>query len=755
MNPLEQSTTGINETRRAMLLNLLKERYKNDDVPDYYIDQEVDYYLNLLNDNKPILQPRPQAELTDADSINQEMLETEIDIHTVYDQLNQVGQQMNQHQTLNESVLNDVSLRAKKVEEKLEEIGHALRNNSAHAVVFETFIDFNNREKNTDYYTERDGSLVPPANFLTLDSYQNSIKLPTTYTENTLVNFAGVRLAKIEITKQIGGGFIRSRNPEHTIDKAIDTSMSTYWNESILSDEPFEVNLGTENYGLDFGASCELMITLDYISRVNEITFTPFTEYPMEVVAIHIYTTDDEEEVPFELVSPTAILKNIESTDIISYQFQTVVAKRIKVLLNQQHFVKEDVLVEVEDKTLTDAWLQAQGHVEIDANKIFKPVYLDQNDMHPQWVNMQKYLEKRDIVKEIQRSDDIDPTNKIHLSKYEYQYGLYNLAVNHNDYFYNGVYVTKPISNSNVHIATLETIEEHPILEELQMPITSIEYYMTDVENPKAEDWTPILPTNVKDIISERLFVDTSVLPYRGRARFGVDRIYNVRKNGDPLLAHTDYRISGRTITFVQYDPSAIYTIDYRPLSEAYQVDFLKKYTTTDFDPVLNRSRDIVTPRKEIEDTTLDNDTNEFTLAYYPFLDKDKLNTQDITWNPTYLENTYLPFKVRLTLPDGQYVDQKVDPKDTPEVFITNRTDYYDSNRSLLEPFTGVNYQYRIEGNKIKFNTQLPKGTRIYMEYDYLTGPIRMKVIMRRNLNEVEGLTPFLHEYKIGIQTLV
>lgn len=755
MNPLQQSTTGMDTTRRTMLYNLLKERYKDQDVPAYYIEQEVEFYLSTLEDGKPILQVRPQTEMTNADLINQEMLETEIDIHAVYEQLNHVSQRINQHQKLNESVLNDVMIRTKKVDEKLEELGHIIRNNSSHPVFYETFLDYNSQDKDASYYTDIDGQSFPLSNYLTLDPYQNSLKLPTMYTENKLVSFTGIKLAKIDIKKQLGSGFIRSRNPEHSIEKAIDTSMDTYWSESILTDEPLEVNLGLDYYKLKFGATCELMITFDYLSNVNEITLTPFTEFPLEVVAILVYTTDNDDESPFELVSPTAIRKNIESTDVISYQFQTIVAKRITLLVNQQHYVKHDLLLNVDDKTLVDAWLNVQGHAMINQNNIFKPIYLDQNEQNPHWSSMKEYLSKRNIIDDIERYTGFSESNKIHLSKYEYQYGLYNIAVNQNNYFHDGVFVTKPIINANVHIATLIAEEEHPILEEIKMPVTSVEYYMTDIEHPTVNDWMPILPTNVKDIISERLRMEFKNGSYHALTRFGVDFIHNVRKNGDPLLAHTHYMSSGRTITLVSFDPSAVYTIDYRPLSEAYQIDFLKKYTETYFDTVANRNRQVVTPKKYIEEFTPNGNGNQIELSYYPFTDKEQLNGQDVTWNPTYLSNTYLPFKIRLTLPDGQYIDQKVDKWDEGESFVTNRTDYFDTNRSLLEPFMGSNYQYRVEGRMIKFNTELPQGTRIHVEYAYLTGPIRLKIIMRRNLNEIEGLTPFLHEYKAEFQTLM
>lgn len=757
MNALNQSTTSLDDTRREMLFKLLKERYIDQDVPDYYIKQEAEFYLNSLDSGKPITTLRPQVELTDALSINNEMEEFEIDIFTIFHQLNHVSQRINQHQKLNESIINDIQMRINKSHEQIEELGYLVRSQSAHSVFYETFLDYKSKEKDTSYYTDRDGRPFAPAYELTIDAYQDSLKLPVVNVENKLVNFAGVKIAEVNITKQIGSGFIRTKNPEHSIDKAIDTSMETYWNESILVDEPLEVNLGLDYYGVEFGATCELEVTFDYITKVNEITLTPFTEYPLEVVSILVYDNDNN-EFPFELVSPTAIRRNIESTGVISYQFQDVVAKRIKLLINQQHYTKKDILVSTEDKTLIDAWLKEQDHIEVDEGKLFKPVEQDQHLMYPFWKYLQEYMKDKSIVDEIERYKDLDLTNKVHLSKYEYQYGLYNLAINSNEYFYEGVYVTKPLANTNVHIVQLEATEEHPILEELKIQVTSVEYYITDIEHPTDSDWNPILPTNTEFIYSERLFPEFRDGAYKADTRFGIQKLGAVKSNGEDMLAHDDYGNSGRVITIKNYNPSKIYTIDYRPLPTAYSVDFLEKYTNRFFSTERNAMVEEVSTRQFAEEFNSLEPGNLATLSYFPFWDRNLMNLvekKEEEWNPTYLSNPYLPFKVRLILPDGEYVDQRTDRWDNAGTYITNKTDYHDLNRSLLEPFNGQNYQYRIEKNMIKFNTKFPEGTRIMVEYPYLTGPIRMKTIMRRNLHEVEGLTPFLHDYKLIFQSLL
>lgn len=746
MKSLQQSTASLDETRRNVLYNLLKERYSDrDDITDEFILQEMNFYLEQMQKGTPILQPRKQEGLTDANKINEEMQEAEIDIYTIFSQLNHVSQRIDQHQKLNESILNDIKLKIRKTDEKLVAYNQVLTDLAAHAVVYETFLDYNSLEKDQKFYTDRDGTPIAPGYQLKLDVYKNALKLPVAYSENTLVNFSGLKIANIRITKQLGGGFIRTRNPEHTVDKAIDTSMETFWSESILTDAPLEVDLGLEYYGVNFGAVCELEVVFDYITRLNEITFTPFTEYPVEVVAIWSYSSDNENEPPFEIVSPVASLKNQESTDIISYQFQDITCKRLKIVLNQKHYIKRDIVMELEEKTLVDAWLKAQGHVEIDENKIFKAVYRDQFEKNPNWFYLNEFLKKRDIIDEVQKFAVNRPPEKIQVSKYEYQYGLYNLAINRNEYHHMGIYVTKPMTHNNIHVVTLEAEEEHPTLTEIGLPVTNIEYYITDSENPGPDDWIPIMPRNIKEITSERLFFKFEDGKYKARTRFDVDKIIAVRRNGNKMLPSIDYETTGRTIIVHNYDLSSVYTLDYKPEGNAYAVDFLQRYTDSD---------GVIHTKTQIDQFTGLQKGNEVELKYYPFVDKERLNRQPLDWNPTYLSNEYLPIKVRLILPDGQHIDQPADKYDTESILV-NKTDYFNPNVSLLEPFTGDNYQYRVVNNKIKFNTSLPENTLVIVEYQYLTGPIRMKTIMRRNLHEMDGLTPFLHEYKVVFQSLL
>lgn len=745
MSSIQQATTGLEETRRSVLYNLIKARYADqEDVGDDFIKQEMETYLESLDRGAPILSARPQERLTNADAINEEMQEAMIDIYTIFQQLDHVGQQVDQHQKLNDSVLADIKLKVKKSDENLVAYNQLLVDLAAHAVVYETFLDYNSVEKEASLFTERDGSEVAPSYHAKMDVYQNALKLPETFKENTLVNFSGLKIADIHITKQLGGGFIRTKNPEQDVSQAIDSAAETFWNESILTDAPLEVNLGLEYYGIDFGAVCELEIRFDTMTSLNEITLTPFCEYPVEVVAILGYETDMEDEEGFEIVRPGGRLGSKESTDVISYQFQNATAKRLRIMLNQKHYVKRDMIVDVEEKSLTDAWLNAQGFNVVKDDNLFPAIYDDEFEQNPSWFYLKEFLRKRNVVGEIGKFKTGVESRRLQVSKYEYQYGLYNLGINRNEYAKTGVYVSRPMTNQNVHVATLTAEEEHTPLTGTDVIVTNVEYYVTDKEVPVAKDWYPIMPANIPSIESELLNFTYNGNESIARIRFNPKAVNRVRRNGNPLRPTQDYQVVGKRILMKNHDLSSVYTIDYEPSDDAYSVDFLKVYTDRNGKIQLNNS---------LESFTGLSKGNQVKLAHHPFLDKERMNKQALDWNPALLSSPYVPIKVSLILPDGQHINPPADKYDTDNI-ILNKTDYFNPKVSLLEPFTGENYQYRVIDNKVKFNVDLPKETRIIIEYGYLTGPVRMKAILRRNLHGAEGLTPFVHEYKMVFQSL-
>lgn len=764
---MKNTQVSLSDTRKSILREIIQGRYPNSVLNDYFLDSEVEYYEGKVKDHLT-MEAFPQSEMTNANSLNQEMETLEIDLHTVFSRLNQTSGSIKTQRRNTESIINEINNSIVESNKKISELGNEVRNIGSQSILFDDFTDYRNKEQDNKYFTDRDGKQLAEAYQLSIHSVDDTLRLPVLNTENTLINFTGLKMADLSLGKQVGGGLIRHRNPVNNLDKAIDTSMETYWSETILTDEPFKVNLGKENYDLRFGASVELIITYQRATEVNEISLVPFVDFPIEVRAILIYDNDRMED-PYELVSPTAIHKSIEDKEVISYQFQKIIAKKIKIMLNQQHYVRKDVAVNIHDKTLVDAWLFNQGILQTPAPYLFKPVYYDMNMKNPYWRYAQDFLKDKDLFKLADSYKNYDIKNTISTTKFEYQYGLYNLAVNFNEYAEKGVYVTKPLTNLNIQKIELETNERHSLLENINNNVTGIEYYVTEKEEPTAEDWLPILPKNVKTIESELLHISFLKGQYEAETRFYIDKVIDVRRNGVRLDSQVDYSIIGKRVILNNYLSGYIYTVDYVPSGSAYYIDFLDNMKRRVFNPEYNRTEEYVDGQKKTERIGLTEATNLVKLQHSPFWDRGRiaLMEQDAlynmttsalkisNWNPTYLNNEYLPIEIQLVMPTGETISQPLDESDNIAPLLVNKTDYHDLNRNLLEPFDGTNYQYRIERDEIRFNTVLPKGTRLIVSYVFLTGPIRVKIIMRRNIIDEVGMTPVLHDYSIALQSLI
>ena len=93
-----------------------------------------------------------------------------------------------------------------------------------------------------------------------------------------------------------------------------------------------------------------------------------------------------------------------------------------------------------------------------------------------------------------------------------------------------------------------------------------------------------------------------------------------------------------------------------------------------------------VLTRRGIEQFSGTSADGVITLKNHPFVDKEKLNQQPFDYNPTYLNNAYLPITVKVIDSTGYHIEQKVDINDI-QFGIDNKTDYFDPANSLMNAY--------------------------------------------------------------------
>jgi hypothetical protein len=372
------------------------------------------------------------------------------------------------------------------------------------------------------------------------------------------------------------------------------------------------------------------------------------------------------------------------------------------------------------------------------------------------------------------------------VNRYEYIYGLKEISANSIDNEKNCIFVSTPVQvDGNIAQISLESKEVHPLLVSTDAGITnsrytSVEYYISYVENPSLNDWMPILPENEEMVINELLFIKNKQAILRFPALITKDiKVYD---NGT-LIDNTDkfWEIGtpSNIIVFKKdYNPSHDYTINYYPnqIADPYLVDIVSsKKTATDY---YNNHNE----KGEVFDCA--NQYCTVTLSHTPYVDRSKINaliSTDGNYNPN--TSSYKPIQVYLengtiVVPDNKTVAlaKPYGEAQTGEVCTKNMTDYINNSIVELQPYslTKVNgspknmvFEYKQEGDKLVFtenfqtsrdieNIAIAKADAdIRVEYQYLVSHIRVKVILRRTGNtDYEAFTPIVKQYTLKIKTL-
>lgn len=132
-----------------------------------------------------------------------------------------------------------------------------------------------------------------------------------------------------------------------------------------------EVEVGVEKVGAG-GALVKLTVTLDRSQPVSQLSITPFTKYPMELVSV-MYEEDTETYYPKkEIAIPKGATKNslfTQTTESIRMQFPVVIAKRFTIILRQQNTEKNTYLVNAENvskKSMWDSISRREAEVTLD-----------------------------------------------------------------------------------------------------------------------------------------------------------------------------------------------------------------------------------------------------------------------------------------------------------------------------------------------------------------------------------------------------
>jgi hypothetical protein len=721
------------------------------------------YKSNLISKVKSKLLAttlRLQNGLTNADDYNQTAYELYLDILTTFNYVNELYATINTHQMLNESIINTLYSSIAALNDKLDEYEAVIGTAGSPACFIEGFRTQNFKETDYSYYTERYGEIMPMATYVRFNSEQENVTLNYTRQQNVMVYKSGVQLGEISITKQYGAGFIKARNSEAKLENAIDTSKSSYWAETILADAEMKVvgegyanadGLGQLNrsfYDLPRGAMCEICLTFESLTKINEIVLNPFGNFPIDVIAIRYTLTDDDDEDVYDVVYPDNADDWLSSKSIkqeYAFHFPEITCKKLYILINQLHCIKDTYMVSCNQMFKNELWFNATYDGTEDAvmenTTVFAPLYLDRAMEDNVW----RYINNKIVTnKNIDINDLlINNNNKmLPVTKYQYTYGFYNIAPNFVEFQKAGIWVSQEIEvDGPIDTIRLESEEEHYKTSDGHIA-TDVEFYITTKQNPSYQDWKPICPTNKDYIYHELLQLDYDYCYLRHKAVCGNTLSYD--KDGNqklemvrPIVYMNDIVLTEDADYILRYDDDnnvyaievsnidhfALYTVSYQPTESSKELSLIDE--------------DNPIPSNSYEEI-MGNGTACYELQSYPFYSRS---------NPE-LTSSY----VKIINVQTNEVLNQTNQENSPIQCVTNKDNPADSYKNFIANTNKI--QYYTNGRFIYFNQPISNMCKIEINYPSFDSKIRVKAILRRNTKRDSWITPVLKKYKLEFTTI-
>lgn len=696
---------------------------------------------------------REQKGVTNSLDFNQTAYELYIDLLTTFRFLNDIEKTISKHQEINQSSLNNLNAVISKAENQLHAFEQSLTLKRRPTYVIENFNDGNFESSDFSLYTERFGEQIEKVNRAQVNLSEQKLILPHRRRNNMIAYSESVSAGSVQLSKQVCGVFSYGTSYGKQTEHIIDTSMQTYWSDTLFTDEPIRVSfsskrptnpveLGQHYYGVQHGALFELEFVFESISKINELTLVPYSQFPMDLIAVRYRSSDDPNEPLKEVIVPdheNQQLRGGTMTNPVSFRFQSINCKRLYVICNQIHYVKDSLLVDSLDLFKNDLWFNL-NHERREMNTIlpkyrFQPLYDDRKRVKPEL----RLIEELRSKKSTTDLKDLILNEKSYMksmTKYRYQYGFYNISPCYTEFEQTGVFVSNVIEiDGTIKTITLKTDEQPGFVG--QKVMTDVEYYVSYGKSI-GQTWIPILPYGTRVIESERLMFFNGQCPLR----FKAEKVMEVQKEDRLLIEGIDYSIEhdgllATAIVIPDFDEGAIYTVRYKP-SESYQTLDLVQAR---LDPQSNDSDPFETADKAQEELGIANRLDHFSatgnshyrLTEYPYFGI----YNDV---PTNLKLSDRQNGVILTQ-EGKEIECVTDIMN-PEESYKN----FDPKTHRIQYYTYKNILY--------FNQPIESDYDIEINYRHFVCSFCVKAILRANSTEYAWLTPSINQMKFEIETI-
>jgi hypothetical protein len=805
------------ETQKKKLLEILDAKRQMGLLQsEEQFQRELEAFLKELEQYQgtPTFRPIYQDERTNSQRYNQAMEAIAFDLATLFEASNQIDALMTNHQQLSRSMLADIRKKIYSLQDQVQKYQFLLNHS-------DVFVQAINEDFRVPQYTETDETVLsllrkdrfgrPFSAHMQAENHGYALQLASITTEDQLKTSYGRALAKIQVRNRTG---LVASNQQYPVENAIDGSPDTFWAEAVIVDDVIQQDI-SDLWSHDYhdypktGAICELELLFQGMTTVSEIQFVPYCSYPLEIVAIHGYEREDSSGAMYTLVSPNhsnVYQRSQKSTDRMVFQFPSVTISKLRILIRQENYEKENFIVSYDDLHQAELWdqiastslvpdLKEPGESIEEFNRKNEitgwSLYLKKLKEWATIMRKEGLVEAAEKAMELIRVGDYknplllalrSMNNKgeksivndqrspllsqqwLAVNKLAYIYGAYDIRVYGRQYHQTSIYVSRSFPlNSNVRTISLSTGEQHhyiPIgpaeqssdqgITNDQAKITDIEYYVTFKKNPSVEDWIPILPVEQRYVEGELLYGDQ------------VQGDYPEFKNMDLVFFSFRFPIVSKETVTIRQNGYPMRSDAYVISDDGKKVGIKRAYYspssiyTADYKPVddaylVDVYRSIrgiepvpfTSPQGELGERFASVGLNQsIELSYYPYLFRDQM----YQYNQHSQRYEYQTPSQEIYYP----IIVRVNGQE-----FKNITDYttntYDPER--LKENGGKTFAH--VGKTIVFGSPID-GTdlrNIVVDYHYLPIHMRLKAILRRNHASHNSVTPSLYRYQIRCQS--
>ena len=298
-------------------------------------EEEFKDIIKSLTENKTPATQRTLAYSDERpkDTYNRFFSNVSIDLVYLFKVINALNAALDSYSYLSSSYLADIKSELDKLEAKIIELKTKREYDNNTIVVSETFRNtesFESYNSTTSYlFADRNGSQLELVDMVHKNT-DDMITLKAKETVDMLHNANGKTIGIISVLDYRGVPI----DTYSTKEKAIDNSETSYWDCTVISDNPISTTLDDYEEG---GAYIKFSIKLAKTSRVSEISISPFCIYPVEISDIII-----------EGKSVINQNSNNVSTETMTFNFHPITTDEVIIVMRQRNYVQD--LVTTNDK---------------------------------------------------------------------------------------------------------------------------------------------------------------------------------------------------------------------------------------------------------------------------------------------------------------------------------------------------------------------------------------------------------------------